>query len=236
MLFEPFDEKGVPGTEAIVVSFDLEGFSQFFTQQDVHLYAPDYLNVIFDAVQAIFRDEKPYWFTNSDSVKWVSLKREPDFIKFTGDGAILIWTAWEVNEPISPTFKLNLMNNLWSLKARFSVVANRAKELVPLYDLPQRIRFGITRGTVYGLIRDGNVHPVDYVGFCINLAVRLQNYCRDLGFIASARLGIDDALVSQLAYSKVIAKNLKGFGKEIVYLDKYDYLNLQEDVKKELFI
>ena len=234
MLIQPFNTKGLPGTEAIVVSVDLEGFSKFFTQQDVHLYAPDYLNTIYHALHCIFKAERPYWYPNVLK-DWVYVDREPDFVKFTGDGAIYIWTAWEVNNPISLDFKFTLMNDLWFLKKRFDEVLKKAQKLVPLVDLPKRIRIGITRGTVYGLTRGASMSAVDYIGFCINLAVRLQNYCREIGFVASGRLGIDDQLVEDANYKKIIAKNIKGFGQEIVYVDQLELENLDKKLKNELF-
>jgi class 3 adenylate cyclase len=235
MIIEPFNTKGVPGTEAIVVSFDLEGFSRFFMQQDVHLYVPDYLNTIFDAIHSIFRPDRPYWLPN-EAKNWLGIDREPDFVKFTGDGGIYIWIASSDNEPIPTSFKVSLMTNLWILKNCFSSVTKKVQNLVPLAELPARIRFGVARGTVYGLRRGPTNDTVDYVGFCINLAVRLQNYCREIGFIASARIGIDESIAAKASWVKTTATGLKGLGREIVYVDKDEFETLSEETRYSLFL
>ncbi len=70
--------------------------------------------------------------------------------------------------------------------------------------LPKQIRIGIARGTVYPLRAQeqtpffnavGGKRSVayrkdikDYVGYCINLAVRLQDHCPEAGFIMNASL------------------------------------------------
>jgi class 3 adenylate cyclase len=234
MIIEPFNTKGVPGTEAIVVSFDLEGFSRFFMQQDVHLYVPDYLNTIFDAIHSIFRPARPYWLPE-EAKNWLGIARQPDFVKFTGDGGIYIWIASNENEPIPLSFKVSLITDLWILKNSFGIVTKKVQNLVPLAELPARIRFGVARGTVYGLKRGLTNETADYVGFCINLAVRLQNYCREIGFIASARMGIDETIAAKASWSKATATKLKGLGREIVFVDKDEFENLSDETRNDLF-
>jgi hypothetical protein len=85
MLLTRFKEKGTPGTEAIVLWFDLEGFSRFFTQPDVHLYAPQYLNIVFSSVQDLFAAKAPAWCKRPGAASPSNGLgiREPDFAKFT---------------------------------------------------------------------------------------------------------------------------------------------------------
>jgi len=234
MLIQPFHSKGTPGTEAIVVVFDLEGFSRFFAQPDVHLYAPDYLNVVFNAVQSIWSIERPYWLTEElDQPIFRADLREPTFAKFMGDGGFYIWTAPDPLETITEGFKLSLLQMLWALKRRFWVVTKHARDVVPVPRLPERIRFGVTRGTVYGLRRAGIEEPVDYVGFAINLAARLQSYCREIGFVASARLMVQHA--QKAAWHRVTATSIKGFTAEDVYVDFDEFNELDPKVRKSLF-
>lgn len=53
--------------------------------------------------------------------------------------------------------------------------------------LPKRARFGIAAGVVYGLHEPNGTFfegaAADYVGYCVNLAVRLQDHCREAGFL-----------------------------------------------------
>jgi class 3 adenylate cyclase len=59
-------------------------------------------------------------------------------------------------------------------------------------ELPKRVRVGIATGIVYALRPPHALimftEPCDYVGYCINLAVRLQNHTSDLGFLVHGDL------------------------------------------------
>lgn len=126
------------------------------------------------------------------------------------------------------------VNRLWNLKNKFSNVLEHCKDEVPVVDLPNRIRFGLSAGSVYKLTY-ANSTQTEYIGYPINLASRLQGYCRDLGFIASARINMKEKTLSEHGYLKVIAKNLRGFPKEIVIVDKNEYDGLDPKIKEELF-
>jgi class 3 adenylate cyclase len=237
MLLTRFKEKGTPGTEAIVLWFDLEGFSRFFTQPDVHLYAPQYLNVIFSSVQDLFGAKAPAWCKGPGAAspsKGLGI-REPDFAKFMGDGGFYLWLASAENEPIPHHFKTALIDCLLQLRSSFDFITERAADAVPLPALPGQNRFGVTRGTVYGLYVDGSSEPVDYIGFAINLAARLQSYARDIGLVASARLGLKQDEVRQARLKKVRATKLKGFDSEWVLVDENDYTSLSAEVREGLF-
>jgi hypothetical protein len=73
------------------------------------------------------------------------------------------------------------------------------------------------------------------MGFCINLASRLQKYCPELGFIASARIGVRESVLKKNEYIKVIANKIKGFPKEIVIVDKREFENLDTQIQEDLF-
>lgn len=234
VLIKPFTNKGTPGTEALVVIFDLEGFSKFFTQQDVHLHVPGFLNLVFSSFQELFGTDWPSWFgqpsTPATAEKNVPLP-EPTFAKFMGDGGLYIWTAASEDESFDDEAKMYLINYLWHFRDNFDEVVARARDLVPLAHLPERIRFGVTRGTVYGLRSPDSRTPVDYIGFSINLAARLQNYCRELGFIVSARIGVAEKLANESSWVKKTATKLRGFGPEIVYVDKREFDGLPARAK-----
>ena len=127
-----------------------------------------------------------------------------------------------------------LCNSLWNLKIHFDVVVKKSLENVPIVEVPQRIRFGLSRGSVYELSIP-NKTSKEYIGFCINFASRLQHYCPNLGFIASARLMIPDRELKKHGYRKIIATKIKGFPNEIVIVDNKEYENLSDDVRSELF-
>ena len=228
-----FKPQASPATQALVLTFDLEGFSRFFSQPDVHYYVPRFLNRVFDAVSIVINGGKDYWTPNISQVKPFLI---PVHQKFLGDGALYIWTfkkgikEFKDNELKNTTF----INMVWNLKKFFGNVVKACSDDVPVVDLPERIRFGVTAGSVYKLTYSQS-NRNEYIGYCINLASRLQSYCRELGFIASARIGLPQKILDKYGYIKVIAKNLKGFPKEIVIVDKKEFNELSEEIKEELF-
>jgi len=147
---------------------------------------------------------------------------------------LFIWSLNEGKKDFTNEFVTNLSNRLWNLKSHFPQVIKRALEMIPVVDVPRKIRFGLARGTIFELTTEDPMHK-EYIGFCINLASRLQKYCPELGFIASARLGLNDTIISRFNYMKVVATQLKGFRKEIVLVDESEYSNLDPMIKKTFF-
>jgi len=229
-----FRPQASPATQALILTFDLEGFSRFFSQPDVHHYVPIFLNRVFDAVSIVINGGKDYWTPDSGLLK--PFLMPPVHQKFLGDGALYIWTF----KKGLVEFKKNtgdiasFINMIWNLKTFFKNIIKACSDDVPVVDLPQRIRFGVTAGSVYKLTYSKS-HDTEYIGYCINLASRLQSYCRELGFIASARIDLPEKTLKKHGYQKVIAKNLKGFPKEIVIVDKKEFNELSEEIKEELF-
>lgn len=224
----PFEVLAKPPTQALAVIFDLEGFSTFFAQPDVQNYVPRYLNRVFEALNIIFEGGNAYWKKKD---KTITPLVAPDHAKFLGDGALFLW---KVNETIEPRQLAPLLNRLYNLKSNFDQITNACADVVPVVDLPKAIRFGVARGTVYELTRkDGS--GAEYIGYCINLASRLQNYCDQLGFIASARIGMSREACKRHGYLRVVATKLRGFQRELVIVDRDEYNELPADVRKELF-
>jgi class 3 adenylate cyclase len=154
--------------------------------------------------------------------------------KFTGDGAlyILLPPAGSAHFPVGTL--QHLCNRLWTLKSRFDAVVNRALETVPVVEVPRKVRFGLSRGSVYEL-QTQDTTANEYIGFSINLASRLQKYCPELGFIASARLMLSDRELENHGFIKVVATQLRGFPDEIVVIDRVEYEALSDDIRNRLF-
>jgi len=76
---------------------------------------------------------------------------------------------------------------------------------------------------------------LEYVGFCINLASRLQNYSPSLGFIGSARPGISAETLEAISHKKVVATAIKGFPKEIVFVDEDEFKALPSEEVENRF-
>lgn len=216
---------------AIALIFDLEGFSRFFNQPDISDYLPAFLNAIFGAVETCITGGSTYW---EEDEELPALKLRVAQRKFMGDGALYILLPPEGESLFDTPTITKLCNRLWNLKNDFDKVIKKCADDVPVFDLPPRIRFGIARGSVFEL-PSSNGENSEYVGFCINLASRLQKYCPSLGFIASARLRIAMASLSKNGYTRVVAKTIKGFPKEIVFIDKLELDGLSKEEKEELF-
>ena len=150
-----------------------------------------------------------------------------------GDGAMYLWVE-DTYGAFTTTFITNLCNRLWSLKTHFKDVVIKSQDQVPVTDVPRRIRFGLARGTIYELRRK-NSQQREYIGFCINLASRLQKYCPELGFIASARVGLPETKLHEHNYIKVVAKQIKGFPREIVIVDRGEFEGLSSGIKEQYF-
>ena len=225
-----FDNTASRPKNGLALIYDLEGFSRFFNQPDVQEYVPKFFNEVSRAVSTAIFGGDAYW--NDQEYKPL-VGMTPIHEKFTGDGALYLWTT-NRDESMSSSFIQYLCNRLWNLKTDFTRVIDKASDQVPVMDVPQRIRFGLARGTIYELRRK-HTSQREYIGFCINLASRLQKYCPDLGFIASARIGLAESVLKDSSYMKVVAKQIKGFPREIVIVDSDEFEALDPETKDRYF-
>ncbi len=226
-----FASRGGNPAHGLALIYDLEGFSKFFNQPDVQDYVPKFLNHLSQAMSVVLLGGTAYW--DSLNPKYPPLSA-PIHEKFLGDGMLYVWRLKRNQLDFDPVFIRALCNRLWNLKLRFPEVLKQAAADVPVLDLPTRIRFGVARGTIYELTRASGTNK-EYIGFCVNLASRLQKYCADLGFIVSARLGLADEVVAEYGYKRVVATKIRGFPEEIVIVDKEEYETLAESQRASLF-
>lgn len=226
-----FKPKASFAEQAIVLIFDLEGFSKFFSQPDVHEYVPKFLNYVISEIDATIKGGKPHWAVDIDGNQ-MNVPAFPELLhsKFLGDGGMYIWQY----EDFTEKQRLELISTFWLMKLKFKRIVRKASELIPFLDIPQKIRFGISAGSVYKLTYEDS-HREEYIGYSINLASRLQSYCSDIGFMVSGRLNIRAADLKGGQYKKVIANKIKGFPREIVIVDQVEYEELDENIKNQLF-
>jgi class 3 adenylate cyclase len=210
--------------QAIVMIFDLEGFSKFFSQPDVQSYVPKYLNTVLEAVEIVVSGGNAYYLNepNFEGLLTENLDPLPKPIhkKFLGDGMLYIWKYHDFNAAA----KRSLLNSLFNLQLHFSRINLKVAEEVPVIDIPKRVRFGIAAGSVYKLTYASG-RKDEYIGYSINLASRLQTYCREIGFIASARINAPHQKLAESKYIRVIATKLRGFPNEIVICQKVSELS-----------
>lgn len=110
----------------------------------------------------------------------------------------------------------------------------KAREEIPFTSIPTNIRFGISAGTVYKLTYQSSNNE-EYIGYCINLASRLQKYCMDIGFIVSGRLNIKSADLTEGQFIKILARKIKGFPEEMVIIDKREYEELEKNKRRIVY-
>jgi len=226
-----FKSVASPPFNSISLLFDLENFSGFFSQPDVHDYISKYLNLVIDAVSLTFEGGELYWDRDEkgDAIIAAALPR-PIHTKFLGDGVLYIWRYDEFTQKQI----IDLVDRVWCLKNSFSVLCEKASLFLPVTAFPKRIRFGIAAGTVYQLSCQ-NETANEYIGYSINLVSRLQSYSRDICFIVSGRLNIPEKTISKHGYKKCLAKKIRGFPNEIVIVDSHDYNNMDEKTRSGLF-
>ena len=213
---------------AVVLVYDLEGFSRFVNHPDVARYIPRFLNYVSNAMQTVVFGGHPYWTETGDYEPVAAPVHE----KFLGDGALYLWTGTEKH------FVRDLCNRLRDLRTNFHEIVRQATDIVPITEVPRQVRFGIARGDVYELRRNDDAAKLqsrEYVGMCINLASRLQNYCPDVRLTISARAGMNESTRDKNDYVRVIAKRIKGFTPEYVILDRAEYEALSRATREKYF-
>ena len=215
-----FKETAAARKSAVVLIYDLSNFSRFANHQGAQRYVPRFINHVSSAIDTIIYGGSPYW-TDRDDAYYEPLLA-PTHEKFLGDGGLYIWASADERELVRSTFVLPLCDRLRELRRQFGSIVRRARHDVPIASRPREIRFGLAMGDVTELRRrDARQH--EYVGACINLASRLQNYCPGIGFLASATIGMNEFSGNQNGYAWVTAKHVKGFPREDVIVDRNEY-------------
>lgn len=227
-----FESTASPAMKAVAMVMDLEDFAKFFSQPDVHLYIPKLINHIFDAVNTCIYGGRAIWIDNKPNLDPLP---HPLCTKFLGDGALFLWKFEGNDDDVLKVHDVErLMNRLSSLQKGFSKIIAQCADEVPLGLLPPRIRFGIAAGSVYKIYYY-RTQQEEYLGYTINLASRLQSYCRSIGMIASARLELPEKTLQEAGYRKVLAKSVRGCPQELVIVDAEDYALLDSRERKDLF-
>lgn len=178
-----FEERGLEWKRALAVSFDLSGFSSFCTHPESQHFIKRLISSMFDELNSRFHGSLGSFCQKGTPYTTI---REPDFSKYSGDGALMLWFLPEkVQERrdictavvgIMRVFKLHLDDRLRAWKNEWGV---------PVF--PTISRFGFAMGKVLELREPSSVvinfGARDYVGYCINLAVRLQDYRQGASFV-----------------------------------------------------
>lgn len=201
--------------DCLILIYDFESFTSFLSVPDIHRDVARYLNHVDNHVRWLFHGGVPIDMDKPVDALPLTILHE----KFLGDGVMFIVEYQDQGTARSGTSRA-LCKRMLYLKNQFHLVNKEAMKFMPVADLPQRIRFGLTYGTVLELSRpDGGT---EYIGFPINLAARLQKYAGKTSFLASARLPHSDEWMEKFDFVKVKAKALRDRPDEFVYIDKND--------------
>ncbi len=219
--------------EVLSVIFDLESFTHFTKQIDPQLTIPnfitDFFNWLYDSLKRniVVNDKKNYL--------WAEF---PFFSKFTGDGAMFLWSidVNKIKKIDKDIERAELQSKMQTLIC--SIIAtmldicrdynNFYKQLSRKYiDPPDRLRCGIARGNAFPIGKGS-----DYVGPCINLSSRLQKY-NGLSFAFSARgiekSGFHDSYQDEFI---LVKGNIRGIGEnELIYVLKEEFDVLPNDLR-----
>ena len=177
---------------AIVVSLDLGGFSNFCNQSEpsVAVTVPNLIKRVFDLLNEFFRPEE------QPDVLFPVTKEDgrlipPHFIKYTGDGALMFWFCSPKTQ-FSQKFCNLVVESMRNFQIKLSTQLPKWEKEWRIQKLPRNIRVGIATGVVYALrpphMFTSLTAAYDFVGYCINLAVRLQSHCPPLGFLVHGNL------------------------------------------------
>jgi class 3 adenylate cyclase len=218
---------------ATVVSLDLAGFSNFCNQSEpsVAITVPGLIKRTFDSLNEFFNEEDE---SNSIFPKDDGKLPQPRFIKYTGDGALMFWLC-PPKEQFSQQFCNFLVESMRSFQVKLSSQLPEWEKEWRIRKLPKKVRVGIATGIVYALRPPHSftslTDPCDYVGYCINLAVRLQSYCPALGFLVHGNLHSKSPGMRHLT-----AINLKGTQEEPVAVFREDMRNVSPADLKRKFL
>jgi class 3 adenylate cyclase len=137
-------------TDAVAAVFDLARFTNFCKQIDPHLSVPYYLNAFLTWLMSQLREEMLQAEFKEGMRLWCPL---PFFVKFLGDGLLVLWNAGEMNDAARRNVVIELANICHKYAADF--VPTLTARIV---ELPPQLRCGLARGTVFS-VGDGQ----DYV-------------------------------------------------------------------------
>jgi class 3 adenylate cyclase len=184
-----FDSKLVEGRQAIVVSFDICRFSDFCNHPETHPFIQRFIAALFSEVDSRFKGLLEKFLTGAEPASGRVSK--PDHMKFTGDGALMLWFLPD-NAESRATLCTTVVSAMRHLQAQLHASIPKWEIDWHAPPLPKRIRFGVAAGQVYPLRPVSDVilecEPEEYVGYCMNLAVRLQDHCPEVGFLIHARV------------------------------------------------
>jgi class 3 adenylate cyclase len=213
---------GAAATDAIAAVFDLGGFTNFCKQIEPHLSVPVFLNLFLDWLMNQIRAEMVY---KEYSEGVLLLGPLPFFVKFMGDGLLVLWDVSRPDE--------NARRNI--IITGREICLRYARDFCPLIvtkvtDPPAILRCGLARGTIYS-VGNGN----DFVGSCINMASRIQKLPGTSFAFNRRGINIDEPAADDFFKTHVAVKKVavRGIGEnELICILKSEFEAMSADERK----
>ncbi|MEO8304803.1 MAG: hypothetical protein ABI724_11845 [Betaproteobacteria bacterium] len=205
--------------DSIVAIFDLEGFTAFCKQIEPHLAVPLFLSSFLDWLMASIRGETKEKEDPDGIVMWCPL---PYFVKFMGDGLLVLWDSSVMNS----VARRNVVRSCERITTNYSTTFLPTIRM-KVTDPPTKLRCGVARGTVFSV---GSSE--DYVGSCINVAARIQKIS-SLTFTFNRRgFDLEEPGTAEFFTDEIVVKalSIRGIGKnELIGVLKHELATLPPD-------
>lgn len=225
---------------AITTIFDFQGFTDFITHLNQLQRVPQVLQFGFAIISEQFSMGDAAEILQKKEFLFPLLGHVPIHVKFLGDGLLIIWSASDPEKLAAMYAELLTVCSM--IKREFPARMLALEGGAGLSHRIERVRFGIAAGDVFKLSYGGQFDGQEFIGVPINLAARLQGYCRELGLIASLRSTSEHDIVNEDSISEegfmfARAKSLKGFkSPEPVIIEQRAYWELPSEVRDRLFV
>ena len=204
--------------EALAAVFDLQDFTSFCNQIDPHLVVPEFLSGflawLFKQVASQFTKVKK----QNAVLLWSPL---PFYAKFIGDGVLFLWSTEGVQPITLGSIIISLNNIVRAYSQDFLPVISKS-----VTKTPQRLRCGIARGQIIS-VGEGR----DFVGACINVAVRIQKLAPFTFAFSKRGFDIERHFVEKnRAFYSLVKTAIRGIGEgELVFVQKTELQGLPKD-------
>ena len=199
--------------DAIAAVFDLEGFTNFCKQIEPQLSVPHFLSEFLSWLLADIRREMTQRQDPDGALLYGPL---PFFVKFMGDGLLLLWDVASTDD----VGRRNIVLSSYEVCEHYQTTF-LPRIRATTVEAPPRLRCGLARGTVYSV---GNGQ--DFVGSCINMSTRIQKL-PGVTFAFNRRgFNLEDSGADEFFKEAVVVKRLsiRGIGEnELVAVLRKDY-------------
>ena len=225
MVLHPFITGTKEPEDCLVLIVDLQDSTKFYNAPDAEDSVRIYLNHVMKDLDQMIRGGFPDR-SRAQSKSTKGAMPHPDHVKFLGDGFLFIWKTAKLKNR-----KKNLMTfiaHLISYQQKFEDTNNHfLKGDVNKAKLPTAIRYGMAGGHLRMFTVKGHPEIQEWLGPAINMASRLESYCKELGFLLHDIRILKRKDLEELGFAKLYARSIRGAdGEVLVYVDHQAFSTL----------